>query len=272
MPQLQGKIAVVTGSASGIGRAIARRFAAEGAKVVVVTDRRVALGEETVELIQAAGGTASFVQADVAISQDVERIVKHAVATYGRLDILVNNAAWARLASPLDMTEEVWDRTIDVCLKAVFLGARAAAPEMIKAGGGCIINISSVNAIGASPGACAYNAAKGGVDQLTRSLAIELGKYKIRVNAILPGHIATHPEWYEDPLDLWGFTEACPIGRVGTPEDIAGAAVYLASDDASFTTGALLLVDGGMTAQVPEVLVAPMYRRAGGRKPVKPVE
>lgn len=272
MGRLQDKVAIVTGSASGIGRAIALRFGAEGAKVVVVTDKRVALGEETAQMIRDAGGAASFVQADVGVAADAERMVRHAVGTYGRLDILVNNAAWTRATSVLEMSEEVWDRTFAVCVKSIFLATKVAAPEMIKVGGGCIINISSVNGIAASPGLCAYNAAKGGVNLLTQNLAVELGRHGIRVNAILPGHIATKPQLYDDPLELWGFTEACPIGRVGRPEDIAGAAVYVASDDAAFMTGTLMVVDGGMTAQVPEILVAPHYRRLGGRKPVKPID
>jgi NAD(P)-dependent dehydrogenase (short-subunit alcohol dehydrogenase family) len=272
MDRLRDRVAIVTGSASGIGRAIALRFGREGARVVVVTDRRVELGKETVELIQKEGGTAAFVQADVGVAADVERMVRFAVDTFGQLDILVNNAAWARGGPLLEMTEESWNRTMDVCLKSAWLGAKAAMPEMIKVGGGTIINISSVNGIAASPASGAYNAAKGGVNQLTRALAMDLGKHGIRVNAILPGHVATHPERYDDPLELWGFTEACPIGRVGTADDIAGAALYLASDDASWVTGSLLVVDGGMTAQVPEVLVASMYRRRYGRKPLRPPE
>ena len=273
MARLAGKVAIVTGSASGIGRATARRFAAEGARVVVVTDKRVQLGEETASRIREAGGEASFVQADVAVKADVQRMVRHAVDTYGRLDILVNNAAWSNPQPAATMDEEVWDRTIDVCLKAAFLGAQAAVPVMQRQGGGAIINIGSVNGMAASPGLCAYNAAKGGINLLTQNLAIELGRHGIRVNAILPGHIRVSNDLYErEPLELWGFTEACPIGRIGQPEDIAAAAVFLASDDAAFCTGAQLVVDGGMTAQVPEILVAPHYRRLYGRAPVKPID
>jgi NAD(P)-dependent dehydrogenase (short-subunit alcohol dehydrogenase family) len=267
--RLQGKVAIVTGSASGIGRATAIRLAKEGAKVVVVTDQRVALGQETVDIITADGGVAAFVQADVGVAADVEKMVQFAVDTYGRLDILVNNAARGR-GMLLEMSEEDWDRVMDVCLKSVWLGAKAAYLEMIKVGGGSIINISSVNAVAASPGSGAYNAAKGGVNQLTRALAVDLGKHNIRVNAVLPGHVGTHPQIYEnDPSALWSFTEACPIGRIGTAEDIAGAVLYLASDDAAWVTGSMLTVDGGMTAQVPEILIASSYRRRHGRKPVK---
>lgn len=272
MTRLAGKVAIVTGAGSGIGRATARRFAAEGARVVVA-ELRAEPGRETVALIAEAGGEASFVQTDVTVKAAARRMVQHAVAAYGRLDILVNNAGGAR-PQPIDaMTEEVWDWTVDLCLKSVFLCSQAAVPVMEGGGGGAIVNISSVNSVGASPGLGAYNAAKGGINLLTMNMAIELGRRGIRANAIAPGHIATHPELYErEPLELWGFTEACPIGRVGTPEDIAAAALFLASDDAAFCTGAVLLVDGGMTAQVPEILVAPHYRRLYGRQPVKPVD
>ena len=224
-------------------------------------------------MVLEAGGEAGFVHADVTLRAEAYAMVEHAVATYGRLDILVNNAggAWPQ---PVDtMDEENWDRTVDLCLKSVFLCSQAAVPVMERTDGGAIVNISSVNSLGASPGLSAYNAAKGGINLLTKNMAIELGRRSIRVNAIAPGHIATHPGLYEqDPLELWGFTEACPIGRVGRPEDIAAAALFLASDDAAFCTGAILVVDGGMTAQVPEILVAPHYRRLYGRQPVKPIE
>ncbi len=272
MSRLEGKVAIVTGSASGIGRATAIRLAREGAKVVVVTDLRVEMGQETVDLIKADGGEAAFVRADVGVAADVQNMVKFAVDTYGRLDILVNNAARGR-GLLLEMSEDDWDRVMDVCLKSAWLGAKAAYPEMIKVGGGSIINISSVNAVAASPGSGAYNTAKGGLNQLTRALAVDLGKHNIRVNAILPGHVGTHPQVYEnDPDALWSFTEACPIGRIGTAEDIAGAVLYLASDDATWVTGSMLTVDGGMTAQVPEILLASMYRKRHGRKPVRPIE
>jgi NAD(P)-dependent dehydrogenase (short-subunit alcohol dehydrogenase family) len=272
MTRLAGKVAIVTGAGHGIGRATARRFAAEGASVVVA-ELRPEAGQETVRLIQEDGGEARFIETDVTVKAQIQRMVQQAADAYGRLDILVNNAGGAR-PQPVDtMEEEVWDWTVDLCLKAAFLGAQAAVPVMEQSGGGSIVNIGSVNGLAASPGLAAYNAAKGGLHLLTMNLAIELGRRGIRVNAIAPGHIASHPELYEDdPLELWGFTEGCPIGRVGQPEDIAAAALFLASDDAAFVTGSVLLVDGGMMAQVPEILVAPHYRRLYGRTPVKPID
>ncbi len=181
---------------------------------------------------------------------------------------------WNRIGTVVDLAEEDWDRSVAVGLKATFLEAKYAIPEMIKAGGGSIVAIGSVNGRAASPQLAVYNAVKGGLTQLIRNIAIDFGRHGIRANVICPGHIAveTTLQSYEaDPLERWGFTEACPIGRVGTPDDIAYAAVYLASDESAFCTGSEMVVDGGMTCQVPEVLVAPHYRRLYGRKPVKPI-
>ena len=263
MTRLAGKVAIVTGSASGIGRAIAKRFATEGARVVVVTDRRLALGHETVQQISSAGGRAAFCQADVAVADDVRRMVTFAVETFGRLDILVNNAAWTSVYPATTLPEDDWDRTIDVCLKSVYLGARFAIPAMVAGGGGSIVNLSSINGLISNPGLPAYSAAKSAILGLTRNLAIDYGRQGVRVNAIAPGLIAVErdEEWLaNDDLERWASAETQPIGRIGQPEDVASAAVYLASDEASFVTGSTLVVDGGLTAMSPEALIRPMLR------------
>lgn len=274
MGRLDGKVAIVTGSASGIGKATAIQFAREGAKVVVNTDRRVELGQAVVDQIRSEGGDAVFIRADVSSAADVQRLMQETIDRYGTLNVLVNNAVWNREANVLELAEEDWDRIIDVGLKASYLGAKYAIPEMIKAGGGSIICISSVNGLGASPRMGAYNAVKGALILFVKNLAVDFGNKGIRANAICPGHIAveTTLKMYEqDPLEEWGFTEGCPIGRVGKPEDIAYAAVYLASDESSFCTGSSMVIDGGMTCQVPEILIAPHYRKLYGRKPVVPM-
>jgi NAD(P)-dependent dehydrogenase (short-subunit alcohol dehydrogenase family) len=263
-PRLAGKVAIITGSASGIGRASARLFAREGAKVVVVTDKRVALGQETVQMIEAAGGAATFVQADVGVGADIQRMVQYAVDTYGRLDVLVNNAATARPGPVVDLSEEDWDRTQDVCLKQVFLGSKYAIPEMLKTGGGSIVNISSVNGIITNPHFAAYSAAKAGMLGLTRSIALDYGLQGIRCNVICPGYIANErgaQRLEEDPQEKWAMTQMQPVGRFGVPEDVAYMALYLASDESGYVTGATFVIDGGLTIQSPEALVRPSFRR-----------
>lgn len=275
MGRLTGKVAIVTGAASGIGKGIALRFGAEGARVVVVTDRRLELGEATAAEIRDRGGEAIFVQGDVSSSADTERFVGAALERYGGLDVLVQNATWSRPGRAHELAEEDWDRTIDVGLKSIYLGAKYAIPPMRARGGGSIVNISSVNGLAASPRLAAYNAVKGGINNLTRNLAVDYGRFNIRVNAIAPGHVVTEASRdriHSDPHQTWSFTDACPLGRVGTPEDMAGAALFLASDDALWLTGHVLVVDGGMSVQVPEVLVAAHYRRFGGKPAVGPIE
>ena len=264
MDRLAGKVAVVTGAGGRIGGAVARVFAREGASVVVV-DLRDAEGEQTVADINANGGTAVFCHADVRRGADVEAMVDRAVEAFGRLDVLVNNAGGGVGGRVIDLTEEQWDHVLALNLKSVFFGAKYAAPVMARGGGGSIVNTSSVNGVLATPGLGAYNAAKAGVINLTRVLALELAMDGIRVNTILPGHIEDHTP-HSDPETLKAFVKATPMGRYGFPEEIAAMALFLASDESSFATGASFTVDGGLSAQVAETLTVPRFREFDHRE------
>lgn len=261
--RLADKVAIITGAGSGIGRATARIFAREGAKVVVA-EVRDEPGRETVQLIQTDGGTATFIHTDVTRASEVKQLVETTVEVYGRLDILVNNAAASRSRPVTELSEEDWDYTLDACLKSIYLGAKYAIPAMLRNGRGAIVNVSSVNGLISNPSFSAYSAAKAGVLGLTRNLAIDYGLQGIRVNAICPGFIANdlmEERLAEDDLEKWAVTETQPVGRYGKPEDVAWAAVYLASDEAGYVTGATIIVDGGLTIQSPEALVRPSFRR-----------
>jgi NAD(P)-dependent dehydrogenase (short-subunit alcohol dehydrogenase family) len=252
--KLKNKVALITGAGSGIGRETAILFAKEGAKVVVADIVKEA-AEETVKLIKEAEGEVIFVLADVTKAIDVQKMIETAVNHYGRLDILFNNAGVNIMAPISETSEELWDKIININLKGVFLGCKYAAPVMIKQGGGVIINTASTFAFVGALNFSAYCASKGGVAAFTRALALELAPYKIRVNCICPGTIETPlvrkiweksgkpEEMRESRLKLH------PIGRLGKPEDVANAALFLASDDSSFITGTALFVDGGYTAQ-----------------------
>jgi len=250
MKKLEGKVAIVTGAASGIGRAIALLFAQEGAKVVVadIDDKS---GEETVKMINERGGEAMFVHADVSKAEDVKNMVKITVERYGRLDVLVNNAGIeGAVADIVNYPEEAFDKVIAVNLKGVWLGIKYAVPEMVKSGGGSIINIASVLGLVGAPNMSGYCASKGGVVQLTKTAALEYAKYNIRVNAIAPGLIDTKLSRKRAEFDPEFINTALQfqvIKRMGRPEEVALAALYLASDDSSFVTGSCLVVDGGWT-------------------------
>lgn len=247
MGKLDGKVALITGAGSGIGRATALLLAKEGAKVTVV-DRFPAGGRKTVRMIEEAGGEAMFIKADVSRSADVEKMVKTTVDTYGRIDILYNNAGILGTYAPaVHTTEEEWDSIIDTNLKGVFLGAKYAIPAMVNQGGGVIINTGSTSGILGVAGMPAYSASKAGVIQLTKVMALECANLNIRVNCICPGGIRT-PMVRDIPEET--FRKGQPVGRAGRPEEIAQAVLYLASDDASFATGAVLVVDGGVTAGI----------------------
>jgi NAD(P)-dependent dehydrogenase (short-subunit alcohol dehydrogenase family) len=244
---MAGKVAIVTGASSGIGRATAISFGRAGAKVLVVA-RRADKGEETVRLIQAAEGEAIFVQADVTKASDMEAMVKTAVDTYGRLDYAFNNAGSGTSGKIADLSEADWDFEINANLKSVWLSMKYEIPAMQQSGGGAIVNTSSQGALLGVANYGAYGAAKAGVIALSRAAAAEYSGDRIRINTVSPGAIKTDL-WAAAPPDMLDQVAAgIPLKRIGTPEDIAEAVVWLCSDGAAFVTGHNLVVDGGFTA------------------------
>jgi 3-oxoacyl-[acyl-carrier protein] reductase len=250
MRRLRGKSAIVTGSATGIGKATAMLFADEGARVVV-SDLDEAPARKVVDTILTQGNEATFVRADVSNAADVQQLVEAAERFYGRLDILVNNAAIYRGdGNILGLSDGVWDRIMAVNLKGTYLCSKCAIARMVQHGGGSIVNISSVNALmGCS--LTAYTASKGGIEALTRLLAVQFGPKKVRVNSICPGTIMTENSiaiYAERPGLEERVTQMYPAGRLGSPRDVAECALYLASDVSAFVTGASLVVDGGLSS------------------------
>jgi NAD(P)-dependent dehydrogenase (short-subunit alcohol dehydrogenase family) len=254
----EGKVAVVTGGASGIGRVVAQMFAREGAKVVVSTGRNVEGLQETVKLIKAEGGEASYVRCDVTKASDVQAMIEETVKLYGRLDLALNNAGVGPdgkrvpLASIAEMPEELWDLTVDTNLKGVYLCLKYELQQMIKQGtGGAIVNISSAAAVKPGPDFCAYNSSKAGLTGLTKTAALEGAKYGIRVNAVLPGPIQNTLLWTNltgtTPGESERITKDLPLQRVGYPEDIGEAVIWFCSSKANFVTGQSLGVDGGLS-------------------------
>ncbi len=256
--RLEGKVALITGAAAGVegelmgfGGASARLFAKEGAKVVL-TDIKEDMGQRTAAQINELGGDELFLRHDVTDEQNWKDVIRTAVATYGKLDVLVNNAGTGARYNVEETTVEAWDGQMAVHAKGVFLGTKHAIPEMRKAGGGSIINISSIYGIIGSPTSTAYHAAKGASRLFTKSAAVQYAKENIRVNSVHPGYAHT-------PLTDPGYTdeagrrdwslERIPLGRLGNAYDIAYGILYLASDESSFVTGAELVIDGGTTAQ-----------------------
>jgi NAD(P)-dependent dehydrogenase (short-subunit alcohol dehydrogenase family) len=244
--QMSEKVVIVTGGSSGIGRATAIAFAKEGAKVVVAA-RRVSEGEETVKQIVEAGGDALFIQTDVTQETEVRNLVDRTLEHYGRLDCAFNNAGAGKGVRLIDLTEAEWEQEIAVNLKSVWLCLKYQIPAMLKSGGGAIVNMASQGAILGVPNYAAYGAAKGGVVALTRAAAAEYAAEGIRVNAVSPGAIETEL-WANAPAGMLEQVAAgIPMQRVGQPQDIAAAVIWLCSDAAGFVTGQNLSIDGGYT-------------------------
>jgi len=270
--RLPNKIAIVTGAAQNIGRAIAERFAAEGASVLLVDMKEEQLAEVR-EGIRATGGIAEFFAADLRIPDEVERMVATAVEQFGGLDIVVNNAYTGPYKKLTDQDNEGWESALAIGLTAPMIACRAAVPHLEKRGGGSLINIGSINSIRPAPAMAAYSAVKGGIVNLTRNIAVAYGPKQIRCNAICPGFI-THDQrdamFREKPLELERVLSTLPMRRLGQPIDIAHAAVFLASDESTFVNGHSLYVDGGSTIQnanVPTHYFEQAVRREIGEKP-----
>ena len=252
MSRLDGKTVVVTGAGSGIGKASAKAFAAESARVLVF-DLDADTAAATAAEITDAGGRARAIGGDVAKSADVDRAVEEAVSEFGRLDVFMNNAACPLGAPIAETDDELWRRVHSVTLDGVFYGTRAALRVMVPAGSGAIINVTSGAGLAAEPGLGAYGAAKAAVINLTKTAAVEYAAAGVRVNAISPGVIETPPllAWTDQmPGGLEGFVAQLPNRRMGRPEEIAAVAVFLASDEASYVNGSVLVVDGGVAARL----------------------
>jgi NAD(P)-dependent dehydrogenase (short-subunit alcohol dehydrogenase family) len=254
MKRLRGKVAIVTGAGQGIGEAIAESFAAEGA-VVVAANRTEEKGRRVVEAITEVGGHAAFVRTDVTRAAEVERLVAETLERFGRLDILCNNAGVGLLRSVIESSEEEYDYVMDTNVRGMFLCCKHAIPPMLEQASGCIVNVASVASFVGFRRDAAYCASKGAALMLTRQLALDYAASGVRVNAICPGFIET-PELLhyvsqqpDSDIALAEVVSLHPMGRIGRPEEVAAAAVFLAGPESSFMTGSALVVDGGLLAQ-----------------------
>jgi len=263
--RLDGKVAIITGGAGGIGQCITHLFVDEGASVAIA-DVLDDAGDHTEAAVNEAGKRAFYQHTDVTIAHDVEAIVARTVEEFGPPTVLVNCAGWHRFGPAIQAVEEEFDRALAVHVKGTWLMAKHVIPHMMRQGGGALVNVSSMQAYGAIPGRVAYEAAKGGISAMTRLLALEYGPAGVRVNAVCPGVIITPRNRKRHQVE---FTEAevqqrieCyPLRRLGTPEDVAQAVLYLASDDAAWVTGVNLFVDGGISIQLTEAVHFPPFRR-----------
>lgn len=255
--KLEGKVALVTGGSRGIGRAVALELAKEGADIGVNYVRNKDAADEIVSKIESVGRKAIPVQADVSIITEIERMVEQIWDEFGKIDVLVNNAGIAYIEPFSNVSEETWDRTLNVNLKGTFFSSQIVANKMIKEQiKGSIINMSATNGQVAEADTVHYNASKGGVDMVTRSLAIELAPFKIRVNGIAPGVIKTEidVDFFTDPKFKEDYLRHVPMGKFGESEEVGKTAVFLASDDSSYITGHTIVIDGGLLCdQVPKL-------------------
>jgi 3-oxoacyl-[acyl-carrier protein] reductase len=271
---LSGRVAIVTGSSQGIGRGVAERLAAEGCRIVVngLDDGKP---ETVAEALRASGAEAIAVPADVGVAAEADRVFETAVRAFGGVDVLVNNAGWAEpISHLLEMTEEHWDRVMRTNLKSVFLFTRRAADLMVDQGrGGAVVSVSSWGAVRAHRAMAAYDAAKGGIEAFTRTAALDLAPFGIRVNAVGPGIIHTEGgSAMQSPEQQAERARPVPLGRLGLPSDIASVVAFLASDDAGYVTGQVLYIDGGAMAQgrppfADRPLTEAVARRRANRQP-----